>query len=92
MTAMRFAPENEAPQDDEYEAVEGLDRASIECVRSFEAVAAKKTASDYAHIVWAYGVLWSLFAIYGVMLWRRSQRLRGDVQALRARLDAKHKK
>ena len=92
--AMLWAPEEKAaPEgpgaDDEYEAVEGLDRASIECVRSYEAVAAKKTASDYAHIVWAYGVLWSLFAIYGVMLWRRSQRLQGDVQALRARLDAK---
>lgn len=88
------APEGEpeAAGDDEYEAVEGLDRAAIECQRSFEAVAAKKTASDYAHIVWAYGVLWSLFAIYGVMLWRRGQRLRGDVQALRARLDAQAKK
>jgi hypothetical protein len=89
--AMLWAPENEAPQDDEYEAALGLDRASIECVRAYESVAAKKTASDYAHIVWAYGVLWSLFAVYGVMLWRRSQRLRGDVQALRARLDGKSK-
>ena len=88
--AMLWAPEGEAPAgDDEYEAVEGLDRASIECVRSYEAVAAKKTASDYAHIVWAYGVLWSVFAVYGVMLWRRSVRLHGDVQALRAKLDAR---
>lgn len=92
MTAMRLAPEpaaEAAGTDDEYEAVEGLDRAAIECQRSFEAVAAKKTASDYAHIVWAYGVLWSIFAIYGVLLWRRSQRLGGDVRALRARLDGK---
>lgn len=98
--AMLFAPEagaeagapgQEAPGQeagDEYEAVEGLDRAAIECQRSFEAVAARKTASDYSHIVWAYGVLWSLFAIYGVMLWRRGQRLRNDVQTLRARIDA----
>lgn len=95
VNAIRQAPEAEpeaAGDDGEYEAVEGLDRASIECVRSFEAVAAKKTASDYAHIVWAYGVLWSLFAIYGVMLWRRSQRLHGDVQALRTRLDAQSTK
>lgn len=84
-----WAPESGAPQDDEYEPVEGLDRAAIECTRAYEAVAAKKTASDYAHIVWAYGVLWSVFAIYGVMLWRRGHRLRGDVEALRARLDAK---
>jgi hypothetical protein len=89
MMAMRLQPEGAPAEVDEYEAVEGLDRAAIECQRSFEAVAAKKTASDYAHIVWAYGVLWSLFAIYGVMLWRRGQRLRGDVDALRARLDGK---
>lgn len=94
ISAFRWAPEGgaaspEPEQDDEYEAVEGLDRAAIECQRSFEAVAAKKTASDYEHIVWAYGVLWSIFAIYGVMLWRRGQRLRGDVDALRARIDAK---
>lgn len=75
-----------ASADDEYEAVEGLDRASIECTRAFEAVAARKTASDYVHIVWAYGVLWSLFAIYGVMLWRRGQKLRRDVDALQRRL------
>jgi hypothetical protein len=86
---MIFEPAAAAAADgDEYEAVEGLDRTAIECQRSFEAVAAKKTASDYAHIVWAYGVIWSLFAIYGVMLWRRGQRLRADVQALHARLDA----
>ncbi len=95
--AMLFEPEAgqaeqvaaaDAGGGDEYEAVEGLDRAAIECQRSFEAVAARKTASDYAHIVWAYGVLWSLFAIYGVMLWRRGQRLRNDVQTLRTRIDA----
>jgi len=89
-SSFRWAPEGtaaEAAPDDEYEAVEGLDRAAIECQRSFEAVAAKKTASDYQHIVWAYGVLWSIFAVYGVMLWRRGQRLRGDVDSLRARLD-----
>ncbi|MCX4239843.1 hypothetical protein [Paraliomyxa miuraensis] len=71
---------------DEYEAVEGIDRETIECQRSCEAVAARKTASDYEHIVWAYGVLWSLFAIYGLMLWRRGQRLQGDVASLQAKL------
>lgn len=72
---------------DEYEAVQGLDREAIECQRQYEAVAARKTASDYEHIVWAYGVLWSLFAIYGVFLWRRGQRLRADVETLRTRLE-----
>ncbi|MCH9680144.1 MAG: hypothetical protein K0V04_01820 [Deltaproteobacteria bacterium] len=76
-----------AANDDEYVAVEGLDTRSIECEAIFEAKAARKTASDYEHIVWAYGVLWSLFAIYGVMLWRRSQRLRADVDRLRTRID-----
>ena len=75
-----------ASADDEYEAVEGLDRASIECTRAFEAVAARKTASDYVHIVWAYGVLWSLFAIYGVMLWRRASRQSVEVSDLHQRL------
>ncbi|MEM9459892.1 MAG: hypothetical protein AAGF11_37295 [Myxococcota bacterium] len=80
-----WAPE--ASANDDYEAVEGLDRASIECVRAHEAEAARKTASDYEHIVWAYGVIWSVFAIYGVLLWRRGQRLRQDVQTLRSRID-----
>jgi hypothetical protein len=72
----------------EYEPVEGRDRQSIECQRACEAVAAKKTASDYDHIVWAYGIIWALFCAYGVLLWRRSQRLAADVEALTRRLDA----
>jgi len=84
--ALLGAPATDASAD-EYEAVDGLARADIECQRAHEAIAAKKTASDYQHIVWAYGVLWSLFAIYGVMLWRRGQRLGADVQALSARID-----
>ena len=73
--------------DSEYEAVEGLDRCAIECTRAHESAAAEKTASDYAHIVWAYGIIWALFAGYGVMLWRRGQRLADDAQALRRRLE-----
>ncbi|MCA9706019.1 MAG: hypothetical protein KDK70_09250 [Myxococcales bacterium] len=84
--ALLAAPASDAA-DDEYEAVEGLTRADIECQRAHEAAAAKKTASDYQHIVWAYGVIWSLFAIYGVMLWRRGQRLSADVRTLTQRLD-----
>jgi len=84
--ALLGAPADDAAVD-EYEAVEGLSRGDIECQRAHEAIAAKKTASDYQHIVWAYGVLWSLFAIYGVMLLRRGQRLRADVDSLRARID-----
>jgi len=86
MRAAEGRAEQAPAGDDEYEAVEGLDRASIECQRKCEVVAARKTASDYVHIVWAYGVLWSIFAIYGVMLWRRGQRIQKDVETLRTRI------
>jgi hypothetical protein len=76
------------PDDDTYEPVTGLDAATIQCVRACEAVAAEKTASDYAHVVWAYGVIWSLFAAYGVLLWRRAQRQKDDLAELQRRLDA----
>ena len=75
----------EAPAEG-YESVEGLDQASMEQLRLLEARAAGKTASDYQHIVWAYGVLWALFAIYAIYLWRRALRLRGDVADLQRRL------
>ena len=81
---------NQAPQggDDEYEAVEGLDAKSVELERQIEAKAAAKTASDYEHIVWAYGVIWALFAIYGILLWRRAGRLQGDLDRLQRKIDA----
>ena len=74
------------PGGGEYEEVAGRDRETIECQRACEAVAADKTASDYSHIVWAYGVIWALFCGYGLLLWRRSQRLGDDVEALNRRL------
>lgn len=73
--------------DDQYEPVTGRDQATVQCVRACEAEAAAKTASDYAHVVWAYGVIWSLFAIYGVMLWRRGQAQRNDLDELRRRIE-----
>ena len=86
--ALGFSPEGEPEEaDSEYEAVEGLSRADIECVRAHEQKAAMKTASDYEHIVWAYGVIWSVFAIYGVMLWRRGLRLSADMRSLNERID-----
>lgn len=75
-----------APADDGYEPVTGLDQETVQCVRACEAEAAEKTASDYAHVVWAYGVLWSLFAIYAVTLWRRAVRQRIEVASLQRRL------
>ena len=72
---------------DEYEAVEGLDRASIECVRMHEAKAAEKTASDYQHIVWAYGVIWVLFCAYGILLWMRAGKIAQDASALARKIN-----
>jgi hypothetical protein len=71
---------------DEYEPVTGLDRETIECQRACEAVAERKTASDYEHIVWAYGILWALFCGYGILLWRRAQKIGADVRELERRL------
>ena len=78
---------NAPAEDAQYEQVEGRDRKTIECQRACEAVAAEKTASDYDHIVWAYGIIWALFCGYGILLWRRSQRLSDDVAALSRRLE-----
>ncbi len=75
------------PAGDEYEKVEGLDPEHVQCVRACEAEAAAKTASDYEHVVWAYGIIWSLFAVYGVFLWRRMLRQRVEVRGLQRRLD-----
>jgi hypothetical protein len=72
---------------DDYEPVTGLDQETVACVRACEAEAAAKTASDYAHVVWAYGVIWSLFALYGVLLWRRSTRQRVEIADMMSRLD-----
>ena len=78
----------EQPADDgQYEKVEGLDRQTIEQTRMLEQVAADKTASDYQHIVWAYGVIWALFCAYGIWLWRRSLKLQEDITALTRRVD-----
>jgi len=85
---MTYEPANAPAPTDEYEPVEGLDVETVQCVRACEAVAAEKTASDYSHVVWAYGVIWSLFAAYGVLLWRRAQRQRDDLAELQRRLDA----
>jgi hypothetical protein len=79
--------EPEVQSDDQYEPVTGLDQEHVACVRACEAEAAAKTASDYTHVIWAYGIIWSLFAIYGVMLWRRATRQRVEIADLMSRLD-----
>jgi hypothetical protein len=76
-----------APPDDPYQAVEGRDAATVALKRVYEAEVEHKVASDYEHIVWAYGVIWALFCGYGVLLWRRSRRQALDLEALRRRTD-----
>ena len=71
---------------DEYEPVTGKDVETVRCVRACEAEASAKTASDYAHVVWAYGVIWALFAIYGFMLWQRATRQKVEITDLERRL------
>jgi hypothetical protein len=66
--------------------VEGLDPGTVRLKRQYEAEVESKVASDYSHIVWAYGIIWALFAIYGAILWRRSAAQRADVEALEAKL------
>lgn len=78
----------EAVEDGQYVAVEGLDQKSVELARVIEARAAAKTASDYQHIVWAYGLIWTLFALYGLYLWRRASQLRADLAELSRRLES----
>jgi hypothetical protein len=72
---------------DGYAPVTGRSLAEVEKVRQLESLAAQKTARDYEHVVWAYGVLWALFAAYGIFLWRRGSRIRADLEALRGQLE-----
>lgn len=79
---MRRIDQAPPPAGDGYAPVVGRSLEDVEKLRSLEEQAAEKTASDYQHIIWAYGILWALFAAYGLFLWRRSARLRADVEAL----------
>ena len=88
MLLVAAAPAPGGAPDDAYEPVTGRDQETVQCVRACEAEAAAKTASDYSHIVWAYGVIWSLFAIYGITLWRRAVAQRQDIAELSRRLGA----
>lgn len=80
-----------APQPDaksaEYAPVVGVSVADKQRLGELESIASAKSARDYEHVIWAYGVLWALFAGYGLFLWRRSARLRADMNDLRRALD-----
>lgn len=68
--------------------VEGRDPKTVRLKRAYEAEVENKVASDYSHIVWAYGIIWAIFAIYGVLLWRRASAQKADVEALQAKLQS----
>ncbi len=83
-------PGTEAKSDDAEAAstkkVEGRDPKTVRLKREYESQVENKVASDYSHIVWAYGIIWALFAIYGVILWRRTLAQRADLDSLAAKL------
>ncbi len=66
----------------EYAPVVGVSVADRQKLAELESIASAKSARDYEHVIWAYGVLWALFAAYGLFLWRRSARLRADMDDL----------
>jgi hypothetical protein len=76
----------EAANDGAYAPVTGISRADKEQAAQMEQQVAHKVASDYSHIIWAYGILWTLFALYGIFLWRKSAALKADMQDLRRAL------
>ncbi len=65
--------------------VEGRDPQTVRLKREYEAEVEAKVASDYQHIVWAYGIIWALFVGYGVILWRRAVAQKADLEALAAK-------
>jgi hypothetical protein len=69
--------------------VEGRDPTTVRLKREYEAEVENKVASDYSHIVWAYGIIWALFAVYGVLLWRRASAQKADLDNLRAKQRSK---
>jgi hypothetical protein len=75
--------------DGEYEAVSSFDRETVEMKKQMETQVYDKVMSDLDHVVWAYGVIFALFAVYGVFLLRRSARLREDLDTLQRQLDSK---
>jgi hypothetical protein len=62
--------------------VEGRDPTTVRLKREYEAEVEAKVASDYQHIVWAYGVIWVLFVGYGMLLWRRASAQKADLARL----------
>lgn len=73
----------------EFETVEGIDPATIRLKREYEAQVERKVMNESTHIIWAYGLLWVIFAGYAIYLTRKSQSLKADVLALQDELRRK---
>ncbi len=81
----------DAKADDGYAPAVGLTRQDKEKAAMLEQQVSDKVISDYTHIVWAYGILWSLFVAYGIFLWFRSARLKADLEDLRRAVNDKER-
>lgn len=79
------SPESTQDEAGSTKKVEGRDPTTVRLKREYEAEVENKVASDYSHIVWAYGIIWALFAAYGVLLWRRAGAQQADLDNLRAK-------
>lgn len=79
-------PPKDPTKEGDYEKVEGIDRKTVELKRAYEAEVEAKVASDYSHIVWAYGLIFALFAGYGAFLLFRSSKLSKDIDDLGKKL------
>lgn len=62
-----------------FETVEGIDPATIRLKRAYEAQVEKKVMNEANHIVWAYGLIWVLFAVYAAFLAKKLKTLRADL-------------
>lgn len=82
MNVLAISPVPNPANNDDYVRDETAAKGFQGCVRACEAEASAKTASDYQHIVWAYGVIWSIFAVYGILLWRRAVSQQADMAEL----------
>lgn len=71
----------------EFETVEGIDAATIKLKREYEAQVEHKVMNESTHIIWAYGLLWVIFAAYAIYLTRKSSSLQADLQALQGELN-----
>ena len=54
--------------------------------------AAKKIQQNERHVIFAYGAMWVIAALFVGFLWLRQQRLKAEITALRHELDEAVKK